>query len=57
MYENTLNIKEGDQPRHQLAQHLATFVRQADGDNALMIVYYAGHGTPSLKGSDVYLHR
>jgi hypothetical protein len=31
---------------HQLRKHLSNFVHDGDADNALLIVYYAGHGLP-----------
>ena len=31
----------------QVNHHIANFVHQEDGPATLLIVYYAGHGTPS----------
>ena len=30
--------------RHQLNRHFAEFLIEEDGENVLLIIYYAGHG-------------
>ncbi|KIW68870.1 hypothetical protein PV04_04785 [Phialophora macrospora] len=44
VYEKYLHTRDGTPARHQLNCHLAEFVRKEDDKNALLIVYYAGHG-------------
>lgn len=34
-------------PQVQVNKHIANFVEREDGPATLLIVYYAGHGTPS----------
>lgn len=52
-------IKPTPHPQHQVSVFLANFVFEFDGKDTLLIVYYAGHGSPgnSLPGSpgDLYL--
>ncbi|KAH9219763.1 hypothetical protein DL95DRAFT_457032 [Leptodontidium sp. 2 PMI_412] len=43
-------LVEGKRPGIQLIKHLADFVFEYEGDSALLIVYYAGHGIPGPPG-------
>jgi hypothetical protein len=36
--------KNGKIPQHQISKYLADFVYYHDGEGALLIIYYAGHG-------------
>lgn len=42
VHEKYLHTRQS--PQNQLICHLADFVRDEDDENALLIVYYAGHG-------------
>ncbi|KAF4630950.1 hypothetical protein G7Y89_g7179 [Cudoniella acicularis] len=37
-------------PAHQLSKHLANFIFEYDSESTLLIIYYAGHGTPGKPG-------
>jgi len=37
--------------------HLAEFVFQEDDENTLMIIYYAGHGTPDYVTQQLFFSR
>lgn len=44
----------GKNAQVSLQKHLANAVYEADGDeNALLIIYYAGHGNPNTEGQVV----
>ena len=43
-------------PRHQIQKHVADFVYEHDKPKALLIVYFAGHGTPGENSGELKLH-
>ena len=43
-----LKSNEGKLPQVQINKDIATFVWEEDSPSTLLIVYYAGHGTPGL---------
>ncbi|ORY00886.1 hypothetical protein BCR34DRAFT_592437 [Clohesyomyces aquaticus] len=43
-HTKTVELDVSSKPQHQIAEHLASFVRRHDGPNNLLIVYYTGHG-------------
>jgi hypothetical protein len=38
-------------PQNQFNQYLSNFVADEDDEDTLLIIYYAGHGTPNSDGS------
>lgn len=54
--KQSLNDPKDKEKNAQVAlqKHLADAVYEADGnENALLIIYYAGHGNPNTKGQMV----
>ena len=43
-------------PRHQIQKYVGDFVYDYDSPKALLIVYFAGHGTPGDHSGELQLH-
>ena len=43
-------------PRHQIHKHVVNFVYDYDSPRSLLIIYFAGHGTPGPIGGQLELH-
>jgi hypothetical protein len=55
-YETTtfkLNSQDRHTPQVQLLWAVASFVEREDGEHRLLIVYYAGHGSPGKHPGDL----
>ena len=50
-----LKIDHAQLPQVQIGYHVSQFVYQEDGPNTLLIVYYAGHGTPGSRPGNLAL--
>ena len=48
VWKRSLHTKQGRKPQLQLNEHLASFCNAENGPNALLIIYYAGHGMKNL---------
>lgn len=44
VYKKHLHAYKGKSAKHQMNAHLAQFVLEEDGEDTLLIIYYAGHG-------------